>query len=279
MKFVKIIFLFALTGFGILLYNNLMAFRDGIVGFTKKGGNEVGCVCHQFEPNDTVSVVISGPSSVAAGDTAIYKLKISNGPAIAGGCDISTSLGRVITSPIDTSLKSEEPVVGAGFELTHKRPKFFSGDTLEFVFSYIAPITPNVTDTLFANGNSTNNDTTSDNDKWNYAENLIINVVPPSSISNATGIVKSFELEQNYPNPFNPETRITFNLKKASEVSLSVYNQSGKLVSEIISNNYFTSGSYTLTFNANQFDLSSGVYFYKLSSGEYTDVKKMMLIK
>ncbi|HMS65474.1 MAG TPA: hypothetical protein PKD83_09505, partial [Ignavibacteria bacterium] len=112
MKTIKTISLIIFTGFIFLIYQNIMAFRTGIVGFTKKGGNMTGCVCHGLEPTDTISVIISGPTSVHAGDSAIYTLRIARGPAIAGGCDISASLGNVYTSALDTILKREEPFSG-----------------------------------------------------------------------------------------------------------------------------------------------------------------------
>ena len=279
MKVVKISGIIILIAFLFTVYSNIMAFRDGIVGFTKKNGNEVGCVCHQFEPNDSVTITISGPNMVTMGDTAIYTLRLLNGPGIAGGCDISTSLGQIFPSELDTSLKREEPVTGAGYELTHRYPKLFSGDSLKFTFKYIAPMTAGVYDTLFANGNSTNNDTTTKLDMWNYADNFIINITPMPGISNQNSMANTFELGQNYPNPFNPETKIEFVITKTSEVTLNVYDESGKLVTELIRNRIYSPGSYSLTFNSYQHDLSSGIYFYKLTSGSNSDVKKMVLIK
>ncbi|MEO8211436.1 MAG: choice-of-anchor V domain-containing protein, partial [bacterium] len=240
---------------------------------------------HTLKPVDSIFVEISGPKSVEASDTAIYILRIANGPSVAGGCDISSSLGNVYTSALDTSLKREKPFTGAGFELTHKYPKLFVNDTLSFTFTYIAPDTSNVIDTLFANGNSTNMDTTSDNDQWNYAENFLINITPKSAITNNNTIANSFELHQNYPNPFNPETKINFNIIKSSDVTFRIYDINGKLIANLIDNKFYTQGNYTLTFNAQQYSLTSGVYFYKLSVNNYlqgqgfSDLKKMMLIK
>ena len=212
MKIRNTILTLIFVAFLVSIYQNILAFRDGIVGLTKKDNNQTGCVCHTFEPNDSISVRITGPNTVRANDTAIFVLNIANGPAVAGGCDISTSLGNVYTSALDTMLRRAEAFSGSGFELTHKEPKLFTGDTLKFYFQYVAPSTPNVIDTLFANGNSTNHDTTSDNDKWNYANNFLITVLPPVGTNENISNVNSFELKQNYPNPFNPETNISFNI-------------------------------------------------------------------
>jgi len=279
MKIPRIIFLLSVTGFMFLIYNNLTAFKDGIVGFTKKDGNNVGCVCHQFEPNDSVHVSISGPSTVIEGDTVTYVLKIANGPGVSGGCDISASRGLVYPSALDSSLKREEPFTGAGYELTHKYPKLFTGDTLKFTFLYVVPNLSILTDTIFANGNSVNNDSTSEHDMWNYAENFIVHISPQPGVNNTASEIKSFELNQNYPNPFNPETKISFSLTKPANVNLSVFNDNGRLIAELINNKYYGSGSYSLNFNSRQHDLSSGVYFYKLTADGISVVKKMVIVK
>jgi hypothetical protein len=163
--------------FAFITYLNLVAFDDGIVGLTKKNGNNVGCVCHGLFPDTRVSVIISGPSTVIVNDTVTYILQLANGPAVAGGCDISASMGTLYTSSSDTSLRRAEEFPGSGFEITHRYPNLFSSDTLEFIFKYVAPSTPNVTDTIFANSNSVNHDTTPDNDRWNYANNFLINII------------------------------------------------------------------------------------------------------
>ncbi|MFI5144600.1 MAG: SBBP repeat-containing protein, partial [Ignavibacteria bacterium] len=86
----------------------------------------------------------------------------------------------------------------------------------------------------------------------------------------------SFSLEQNYPNPFNPSTKIGFNLLSGGFVSLKVFDITGKLVSVPVSE-YMNAGVHEITFNASQ--LSTGTYFYKLESADFSDVKKMILIK
>ncbi len=85
-----------------------------------------------------------------------------------------------------------------------------------------------------------------------------------------------YVLDQNYPNPFNPNTRISYSLPNAGNVMLKVYDLLGKEVTTLV-NGYQQSGKYTVSFNASQ--LSSGIYFYRLESGKYSVVKKMMLLK
>jgi len=85
-----------------------------------------------------------------------------------------------------------------------------------------------------------------------------------------------FELSQNYPNPFNPSTKISFSLPQTGHVSLKVYNALGQEVAQLI-NGVKEAGIHTIEFNAG--NLNSGIYFYKLESGNLNQVKKMMLVK
>ena len=85
-----------------------------------------------------------------------------------------------------------------------------------------------------------------------------------------------FTLAQNYPNPFNPVTNIKFTIPASGLVKIAVYDVMGREVA-VIANKEMTPGSYTADFDASQ--LSSGIYFYKLTSGSFTDTKKMMLVK
>ncbi len=93
-------------------------------------------------------------------------------------------------------------------------------------------------------------------------------------ISNNTPL--KFVLMQNYPNPFNPSTKIKFDIAKSSNVTLKIYDASGREVLKV-TDAYMNAGSYSFEWNASRF--ASGIYFYKLTAGEFTDVKKMILIK
>lgn len=85
-----------------------------------------------------------------------------------------------------------------------------------------------------------------------------------------------FSLSQNYPNPFNPSTKISFSLPKASFVKMAVYDVTGKEVETLVNEN-MNAGSFEVDFNASK--LTSGIYFCRITAGEFTDVKKMMLVK
>lgn len=89
-------------------------------------------------------------------------------------------------------------------------------------------------------------------------------------------VAATYSLSQNYPNPFNPSTQITFTVSKQSQVSLRVFNVLGQEVASLV-NGTMTAGNYTVTFNAGK--LASGMYFYRLDAGNFSSVKKMMLLK
>ncbi|MFZ1518237.1 MAG: metallophosphoesterase [Ignavibacteriaceae bacterium] len=92
--------------------------------------------------------------------------------------------------------------------------------------------------------------------------------------------VEDFNLIQNYPNPFNPSTRIKFSIPVAGKVWLKVYDIFGREVTTLV-NDFKSAGRYDIRFDAssNGFMLSSGVYFYRLQSGDFIKTKKMILLK
>ena len=90
------------------------------------------------------------------------------------------------------------------------------------------------------------------------------------------GVPSKFELSQNYPNPFNPSTKINFDLAKDGKVNLKIYDMLGREVSTLV-NEFRTAGYYTIDFNASA--LSSGVYFYRITTEDFSAIKKMVLMK
>jgi hypothetical protein len=91
-------------------------------------------------------------------------------------------------------------------------------------------------------------------------------------------VINNFNLSQNYPNPFNPSSRIRYSVGTSSMVSIKVYNILGREVAVLL-NEQKNAGEYEITFNSAKYNLASGVYFYKLTAGGNTLVKKMMLVK
>jgi hypothetical protein len=103
-----------------------------------------------------------------------------------------------------------------------------------------------------------------------------MNGVPVGIENPNSQIPNVYALNQNYPNPFNPTTSISFALPKAGVVELKVYDILGKEVATLV-NGFNQAGSHTVNFDAS--GLSSGIYFYTLKSADFTDTKKMVLVK
>lgn len=115
----------------------------------------------------------------------------------------------------------------------------------------------------------------SDTSASDYSIIDTINTSPESINTNELNNL-DFNLYQNYPNPFNPNTKIEFTLKTSGKIKLSVYDILGNRVTTLI-NGYEQNGFHSINFNAS--GLSSGVYFYKLYSKNFTITKKMILLR
>ncbi len=88
--------------------------------------------------------------------------------------------------------------------------------------------------------------------------------------------VNSFSLSQNYPNPFNPATTIRYSIGKPGQVTLKIFDILGKEITTLI-NEYKLSGNYSINFGGG--NLASGIYYYQLKAGDFTDTKKFVLMK
>jgi peptidoglycan/xylan/chitin deacetylase (PgdA/CDA1 family) len=97
-----------------------------------------------------------------------------------------------------------------------------------------------------------------------------------SGIVNVADSPHEFRLYQNYPNPFNPITTISYTIPSGGDVMVRIYNSLGETVKTLYQD-YADKGNHKISFNAA--DLPSGVYYYRLSSGRYSAVKKMILLK
>jgi hypothetical protein len=110
-----------------------------------------------------------------------------------------------------------------------------------------------------------------------------ISPVPTYTVGTLTGITNGngnvpdeFALRQNYPNPFNPVTKISYDIPKGSQVRLTVYDMLGREVTQLV-NEYKDAGSYEAVWNG--VSQTSGVYFYRIEAGDFTQKMKMILVK
>ena len=87
----------------------------------------------------------------------------------------------------------------------------------------------------------------------------------------------SYSLEQNYPNPFNPKTTIRFALPEKQHVTFTVYNVLGQKISVPINKQLYKAGWHEITFDASSF--ASGIYIYRINTDNWSDVRKMVVLK
>ncbi|NQT24868.1 metallophosphoesterase [candidate division KSB1 bacterium] len=117
----------------------------------------------------------------------------------------------------------------------------------------------------------------SSNDYKLWADTFSILVVNPSSkVRGAKNVPDKFTLSQNYPNPFNPNTTISFILERTEHTTIQIFNITGQIVENLVDQE-LDAGSHQIMFNADK--LVSGIYFCKIQSGSYADIKKMILMK
>ena len=253
--------------FGAIIFAGIHR-STGITGRTNKT-NQGGCTCHSAEPDNSVTVQVSGPDTLVKGQTAEYQITLTGGPGVLGGFNVASSVG--VLAPVDNSAQL------LSSELTHTSPKNFSGGSAIWNFTLTAADQV-YTDTLFSASNSVNGDgVNSSLDRWNFGQKFVVYVVDQTtSIENEELIPNSFMLKQNYPNPFNPSTKISWSSTTSGHHTLKIYDITGNEVATLV-DEFMPAGNNEVEFNASNF--SSGVYFYKLVAGNQTETKKMILMK
>lgn len=217
-----------------------------------------GCgSCHAFNTSTTGS--FTGPDTVTAGQTVSFTLTYTGTNSGAYGVDIAAKTGILAPGSSSTYLKllSDELVQKSGLSVT------------TLTFSYTAPSAPGK-DTLFATvvkGHS---------GRWNWIPNKGIVVKLATGITKEEGIVSGYSLNQNYPNPFNPVTRIGFSIPKSEFVSISVFDIEGREVAKVL-NTALQAGNYSVEWKADK--ITSGVYYYRIKAGDFSQTKSMIVLK
>lgn len=243
-----------------------------LIGCTELNGS--GCVCHSLDKDTSVTVWVEGPDTLHAGETGMYKMFMTGGPAEAGGYNVAGRFGQMVL--VDSFSYQNEFVLNEltqAFSLPFPSPQ----DTIYWDFGYTASDSSNW-DTIYSCGLSLVWDSIPDFlDRWNYGPKFPIRILDAvNSVDNSEQSPKNFILYQNYPNPFNPLTHIDFYLPKAENVKLSIFDATGSEV-DVLVNTFMNEGMHSINFNAS--NLSSGIYFYKLATEEIQQVNKMLLLK
>ena len=121
-------------------------------------------------------------------------------------------------------------------------------------------------------------DTSIYNNVYHYPDTgwVIMNVLPPVMNVENENKPQSYKLAQNYPNPFNPLTKIMYQIPEANLVTIKVYDVLGNEIETLV-NEEKNAGSYKVDFNGSA--LTSGIYYYRIITGNFSQTRKMALIK
>ena len=204
--------------------------------------------------------------------SAVWKFTtIVAAPAAPG---LSSPADKALEIAIDTTLVWNSSTGGVSYGLQVSTTSDFSTTVVEqnelTETSFQVNDLENET-TYFWHVNATNAGGTS---PWSTVRRFTTEQV--TSVETDSGIPSDFRLGQNYPNPFNPTTNITFDVPKSEYVILKVYTLLGTEVATLVSGN-LSAGKYTIKFDAS--NLSSGLFFYKLQTNLFVEIRKMLLVR
>ena len=251
-----------------------------LIGGTELNGN--GCVCHTTERDTSVHVWVEGPDTLSVGQTGYYKMFMAGGPAEAGGYNVAGRFGEM---QLVDSFSVKHPLSPNELTQAFSLPFPTTQDTIYWAFGYTASDTSAAWDTIYSCGLSLVWDSIPDPlDRWNFGPKFPVKIETLTDL-NENLFAEDFQLYQNYPNPFNPGTRIKFTISpkvkgQKSNVTLKVYDVLGNEVATLV-NEEKTAGTYEVEFSRNLINqvLTSGVYFYKLNVGSFSETKKMLLLR
>jgi len=151
------------------------------------------------------------------------------------------------------------------YSLINNSPTWLNINSETGLITGVAPLTNSSSQvTVFVSDQSNNSDARS------YNLNVVTGIVFENTVPN------KYELFQNYPNPFNPSTIISFQIPAISNVKLKIYDVLGREVTTLV-NKEMKAGSYKVDFNSK--GLASGIYFYRLTAGDFSEIKKMVLLR
>lgn len=233
----------------------------GRMGVANKGINKGSCILdinNDCLPDIFVSSGATSSSNLLYQHTETNKrwLKVT----LRGNPSNRSGIGTRITCYAGNNLQIREVASGTGYLSHSSHSQFFGYEDYQFIDSMTV---------RFPSGNKFSLYNLSTNSHYTINEAEL-------SVKQLSSIPEYFSLLQNYPNPFNSKTLIEFTLPVLQKVVLSVYNLLGQEVAVLV-NRDLKAGTYQVNFDASNF--SSGIYFYRLKTENYSYVRKMLLIK
>lgn len=211
-----------------------------------------------FNNRDVLSIKTGGTSMYIGSETGVHYSSDGGATWIPKGLDIRYVASLILSSGNDFAGTDQGVYYSSNDGATWiQKNQGLSGDILD------RPSLAESKNYIFAsNGNSST---------YRRSITEIINVTQVNQI-----IPDEYQLMQNYPNPFNPSTNIKFSIPQKSFVTLKIYDLQGKEISVLL-NHELTSGAYEYSFNGGS--LSSGTYFYRLETENFSETKSMVLLK
>ncbi len=207
-KILSVVYVSSILVCGIFLLGS----STGRTGRTLKTSTQ-GCSCHGSSSNANVSVVITGPEVMYAGETAQYTLTITRSTQTGAGLDIAVRQGAL--NPVSPNIHLSNG------ELTHNENIAMSNGTMSVQFNYTAPPAASI-DTIWSTGNATNSNALTSGDEWNWSVSKRVVIVSPLKL-NLTGIIEGF---------WNGSTMVSDTVKTFLHNSSSPYARvdSGKIM-------------------------------------------------
>lgn len=263
------------TGAVINSYANTLS----IYGMAWDDVSDGGPYLWTYSQDGTPGTMISqfDPATGEYTGVSFFAIDNSGNDALAGGICFTTDWDASVG--VLGCVLQDDPDMVAGYEVT-PAVQWLSVDPMSGVLQPSENMDINIT--LDFTDPGLNYDST-------YAANLVIHnnssVTPEIPIlvngevgveDDITGLPREFSVSQNYPNPFNAQTNISFSLPRQSDVTIEVYNLLGQKTATI-AEGLMPAGHHTVTWDAS--DVASGIYYYKISAGEYSAVKMMTLLK
>jgi hypothetical protein len=185
-----------------------------------------------------------------------YKISLINNSQTATAKSISASISS--TDPNVTSITGSPQVFGS----IGPGQIVQSSDNVGFVFSSMSPsFTVPIHLKISSEGYVF----------WEDSSEMVVGIEDVNSV-----VAMDYSLHQNYPNPFNPTTMIGYQLPIGQEVQLTVHDILGREIITLV-NSQMPAGEHQVTWDAR--DIPSGIYYYKIQAGDYTEVRKMILMK
>ena len=225
----------------------------------------------QYVPNDTVTLFASVQSAgKVRWGFEVTVLNSSNQP-----------VGQVLVSDAVNTRISTDAGTGRQY-MFHTSTGTYNGtadSSLGWTFKWAAPGPGVGAVTFYMSGLAADGSGSSGDKTFTTTKTLTESIV--SDVGDDATRPTGFALEQNYPNPFNPQTAFGYELPRPAEVQIAIYNVLGMQV-RLLDEGYRPAGHHTLTWNGTDDrgrELAAGVYFYRLTAGDYVALRKMLLLK